>query len=181
MYFTLHLMSNGFYKNFEKIFIAILYSKIEETYTVLVIIYILRNVKRNLFLKMLHTLYIIYNNKKLTDQCVVHTVLGEQLYDEIDLNHKVSILGSSAVLVDSTDDTKQNYNEHQDLNLTKTKVRNKLQVLALNGLLLSSELINRTSCVKFEPTKFMISSMNVTMYNKPTDVIVEKNLYHVIF
>jgi len=64
------------------------------------------------------------------------------------------------------------------VNLTKTKVRNKLQVPALNGLLLSSELMKRTSCIKFEPTKSMIKCMNVTMYNKPTDVIEEENLYN---
>jgi hypothetical protein len=60
--------------------------------------------------------------------------------------------------------------------LTKTKVRNKLQVPALNGLLLSSELMKRISCVNFQPTKSMIDSMNVTIYNKPTDVIEEENL-----
>ncbi|KAE9528850.1 hypothetical protein AGLY_012425 [Aphis glycines] len=61
------------------------------------------------------------------------------------------------------------------VNFTKTKVRNKLQVPALNGLLLSSEHMKRTSCIKFKPTKSMINSINVTMYNKPTDVIEEEN------
>lgn len=61
------------------------------------------------------------------------------------------------------------------VNLTKTKVRNKLQTPALNGLLLSNQFMKKTSCIKFEPTKSMIDSMNVKMYNTPTDIYEEQN------
>lgn len=58
------------------------------------------------------------------------------------------------------------------VNLIKTKVRNRLQVKSLNGLLLlSSEHIKRTTCIHFKPTKSMIDSSNISMYNyEATDV-----------
>lgn len=54
------------------------------------------------------------------------------------------------------------------VNLIKTKVRNRLQVESLNGLLLSCEHIKCTTCVNFNPTKAMIDSINITMYTKDT-------------
>lgn len=57
------------------------------------------------------------------------------------------------------------------VNLIKTKVRYRLQVESLNGLLLSSEHMKCTSCVNFIPSKVMLNSMNLTMYyyNKELD------------
>lgn len=47
------------------------------------------------------------------------------------------------------------------VNLIKTKIRNRLQVESINGLLLSSEHVKSTSCVHFNPTKSMIDSKYV--------------------
>lgn len=59
------------------------------------------------------------------------------------------------------------------VNLIKTKIRNKLQTETLNGLLLSSQRVKQTTCVKFQPTKTMIDSMNTTMYKETEDLDVE--------
>lgn len=45
------------------------------------------------------------------------------------------------------------------VNLIKTKIRNKLGLESMNGLL-------ETSCIDFEPSKKMIDSMNQSMYEK---------------
>ncbi|KAF0765013.1 Dimer Tnp hAT domain-containing protein, partial [Aphis craccivora] len=45
------------------------------------------------------------------------------------------------------------------VNLIKTKSRNRLQTLSLNGLLNSSQHMQETACYKFEPTKKMYSLM----------------------
>lgn len=53
------------------------------------------------------------------------------------------------------------------INLIKTKVRNKLNTETMNSLLLASEHMKQsTSCVTFEPTKAMISSMTKNIYEK---------------
>lgn len=63
------------------------------------------------------------------------------------------------------------------VNLVKTKVRNRLQVESLNGLLLSSEHIKGTTCVHFNPTKLMIDSMNITMYHyEPTETEISNDV-----
>ncbi|KAL5238901.1 hypothetical protein ACI65C_006311 [Semiaphis heraclei] len=59
------------------------------------------------------------------------------------------------------------------VNLIKTKMRNKLGLESMNGLLLSSQCMKETSCIDFEPTKKMIDSMNLSMYEKE-DVNIEK-------
>ncbi|XP_050543430.1 uncharacterized protein LOC126906716 isoform X1 [Daktulosphaira vitifoliae] len=51
------------------------------------------------------------------------------------------------------------------VNLIKTKIRNRLQVESLNGLLLSSEHIKSVSCENFTPTKSMLNLMNSKMYS----------------
>lgn len=58
------------------------------------------------------------------------------------------------------------------VNLIKTKMRNKLGLESMNGLLLSSQYMKETSCIDFEPTKNMIDSMNLSMYEKE-DVNIE--------
>lgn len=62
------------------------------------------------------------------------------------------------------------------VNLIKTKVRNRLQVESLNGLLLSSEHIKRTTCIHFKPTKSMIDSKNITMYNYEAADVTETEI-----
>lgn len=42
----------------------------------------------------------------------------------------------------------------------------------MNGLLLSSQCMKETSCIDFEPSKKMIDSMNLSMYEKE-DVSIE--------
>lgn len=54
-----------------------------------------------------------------------------------------------------------------EINLIKTKVRNNLNTETMNSLLLASEHMKQsTSCVTFEPTKAMISSMTKHIYEK---------------
>lgn len=45
-------------------------------------------------------------------------------------------------------------------------MRNKLGLKSMNGLLLSSQCMKETSYIDFEPSKKMIDSMNLSMYEK---------------
>jgi len=52
------------------------------------------------------------------------------------------------------------------VNLIKTKMRNKLGLESMNGFLTYSQCMKQTTCIDFKPTKKMIYSMNLSMYEK---------------